>query len=77
VTSRPLHDGVGLIAYLALAHEQGQPPRVTAYISSEAYTVRPPSAAQVPQFPVPSHRTARAGNGQPLTEQQNTEGQEQ
>ncbi|MFD3549982.1 tryptophan dimethylallyltransferase family protein [Streptomyces sp. NPDC058655] len=45
VTSRPLEDGVGLIAYLGLAHQQGRPPRVTAYISSEAYAVRPPAAA--------------------------------
>lgn len=42
VTSRLLHDGVGLIAYLALVYERGRPPRVTAYISSEAYAVRPP-----------------------------------
>ncbi|MFD9030088.1 tryptophan dimethylallyltransferase family protein [Streptomyces sp. NPDC059567] len=45
VTSRRLRDGVGLIAYLGLAHQQGRPPRVTAYISSEAYAVRPPVAA--------------------------------
>ncbi|GKQ35261.1 tryptophan dimethylallyltransferase family protein [Streptomyces sp. A012304] len=44
VTSRRLEDGVGLIAYLALAHQQGHPPRVTAYVSSEAYQVRPPAA---------------------------------
>ncbi|MFH8798987.1 tryptophan dimethylallyltransferase family protein [Streptomyces sp. NPDC017936] len=42
VTSRRLEDGVGLIAYLALTHQQGRPPRVTTYISSEAYAVRPP-----------------------------------
>ncbi|WP_232246546.1 tryptophan dimethylallyltransferase family protein [Kitasatospora mediocidica] len=42
-TSRRLEDGVGLIAYLALAHQQGRPPRVTVYISSEAYAVRPPA----------------------------------
>jgi DMATS type aromatic prenyltransferase len=42
VTSRQPEDGVGLIAYLALAHQQGHPPRVTAYISSEAYEVRRP-----------------------------------
>ncbi|MFE0456908.1 tryptophan dimethylallyltransferase family protein [Streptomyces sp. NPDC058914] len=42
VTSRRPEDGVGLVAYLALAHQQGRPPRVTAYISSEAYEVRPP-----------------------------------
>jgi DMATS type aromatic prenyltransferase len=43
VTGRPLEDGVGLIAYLALAHQHGRSPRVTVYISSEAYAVRPPS----------------------------------
>ncbi|MDH6111706.1 DMATS type aromatic prenyltransferase [Kitasatospora sp. MAP12-15] len=43
VTSRRLEDGAGLIAYLALAHQQGRPPRVTVYISSEAYQVRPPA----------------------------------
>ncbi|WP_217139814.1 tryptophan dimethylallyltransferase family protein [Streptomyces sp. AC627_RSS907] len=42
VTERRPEDGVGLIAYLALAHQQGRPPRVTAYLSSEAYAVRPP-----------------------------------
>ncbi|MGW7454545.1 tryptophan dimethylallyltransferase family protein [Streptomyces sp. NPDC054787] len=48
VTARPLQDGVGLIAYLGLAHQRGRPPRVTAYISSEAYEVRPPAAAPAP-----------------------------
>ncbi|MET8568878.1 tryptophan dimethylallyltransferase family protein [Streptomyces sp. NPDC004783] len=38
---RPEH-GVGLIAYLALAHQRDHAPRVTAYLSSEAYAVRPP-----------------------------------
>lgn len=42
LTERRPEDGVGLIAYLALAHEQDRPPRVTAYLSSEAYAVRPP-----------------------------------
>lgn len=41
LTPRRLQDGAGLIAYLALAHEKGRSPRVTAYISSEAYEVRP------------------------------------
>ncbi|RSS70317.1 prenyltransferase [Streptomyces sp. WAC06614] len=45
LTSRPLHEGVGLIAYLALVHQEGRPPRVTAYLSSEAYAVRPPADA--------------------------------
>lgn len=44
VTPRRPEDGVGLIAYLALALQQGRPPRVTAYISAEAYEVRPPVA---------------------------------
>ncbi|MGW0770099.1 tryptophan dimethylallyltransferase family protein [Streptomyces sp. NPDC002676] len=44
LTPRRLSDGVGLIAYLALAHQQGCPPRVTAYLSSEAYAVRAPAA---------------------------------
>lgn len=44
VTSRRPRDGVGLIAYLALTYQHGRPPRVTTYISSEAYAVRPPVA---------------------------------
>ncbi|WP_328973237.1 tryptophan dimethylallyltransferase family protein [Streptomyces sp. NBC_00239] len=44
VTARRPEDGVGLIAYLALVHQQGRPPRITAYVSSEAYAVRPPAA---------------------------------
>ncbi|GAQ62390.1 tryptophanase [Streptomyces scabiei] len=56
LTPRAPQDGAGLIAYLALAHEQHQPPRVTTYISSEAYEVRPPN--------IPSaHRTAPAAAG--------------
>ncbi|WP_240124714.1 tryptophan dimethylallyltransferase family protein [Streptomyces sp. MUM 136J] len=43
VTDRRLVDGVGLLAYLGLAHQHGHPPRVTVYISAEAYAVRPPS----------------------------------
>ncbi|MFD4530191.1 tryptophan dimethylallyltransferase family protein [Streptomyces sp. NPDC058470] len=42
VTSRLPQDGVGLIAYLALTQQHGRPPRVTTYISSEAYAARPP-----------------------------------
>ncbi|MFJ9041186.1 tryptophan dimethylallyltransferase family protein [Streptomyces sp. NPDC102406] len=42
LTQRPLADGVGLIAYLALVYERNRPPRITAYLSSEAYLVRPP-----------------------------------
>ncbi|MFD6194479.1 tryptophan dimethylallyltransferase family protein [Streptomyces sp. NPDC060275] len=47
LTERRPEDGVGLIAYLALAHQQDQPPRVTAYLSSEAYAVRPPAVETV------------------------------
>ncbi|GAB2736775.1 tryptophan dimethylallyltransferase family protein [Streptomyces bullii] len=42
LTTRQLSDGAGLIAYLALAYERGRPLRITAYVSSEAYAVRPP-----------------------------------
>ncbi|MGC0327693.1 DMATS type aromatic prenyltransferase [Streptomyces sp. SAI-170] len=42
VTSRLPEEGIGLIAYLALVHQQDRPPRLTAYLSSEAYAVRPP-----------------------------------
>lgn len=43
LSTRQLSDGVGLIAYLALAHERDRRPRITAYVSSEAYAVRPPA----------------------------------
>ncbi|MFJ8110549.1 tryptophan dimethylallyltransferase family protein [Streptomyces sp. NPDC096132] len=52
VTSRRPEDGVGLVAYLGLAHQHGRPPRIMTYISSEAYEVRPPAA------PVPAEATA-------------------
>ncbi|QFQ95673.1 tryptophanase [Streptomyces phaeolivaceus] len=45
VTPRSPRDGVGLIAYVALAHERGRPPRVTTYLSSEAYEVRSPNTS--------------------------------
>ncbi|WP_380284340.1 tryptophan dimethylallyltransferase family protein [Kitasatospora purpeofusca] len=43
LTGRRPQDGVGLIAYLALAHQRGLPPRLTVYLSAEAYRVRPPT----------------------------------
>ncbi|MFF9281874.1 tryptophan dimethylallyltransferase family protein [Streptomyces griseosporeus] len=43
LTARRPADGVGLVAYLGLAHQQGRPPRVTVYLSAEAYAVRPPT----------------------------------
>ncbi|MYS54371.1 prenyltransferase, partial [Streptomyces sp. SID6013] len=52
LTERRPEDGVGLIAYLALAHQRNQAPRVTAYLSSEAYAVRPPAVETV-RRPVP------------------------
>ncbi|MGV9621684.1 tryptophan dimethylallyltransferase family protein [Streptomyces tendae] len=52
LTERRPEDGAGLIAYLALAHQGDRPPRVTAYLSSEAYAVRPPVVGTVRQ-PVP------------------------
>lgn len=50
VTGRPLTEGVGLLAYVSLATQQGRPPRVTVYVSAEAYRVRPPNVlAQQPE----------------------------
>ncbi|WP_077797336.1 tryptophan dimethylallyltransferase family protein [Streptomyces sp. JHA26] len=54
LTGRRPEDGVGLIAYLALAHQQDRAPRVTAYLSSEAYAVRPPAVREV-RDPVAVH----------------------
>ncbi|MEU7005486.1 tryptophan dimethylallyltransferase family protein [Streptomyces sp. NPDC046332] len=56
VTPRRLRDGVGLVAYVGLAHQVGRPTRVTTYISSEAYAVRPPAVGAAP-----SRRTPTAG----------------
>ncbi|WP_435613155.1 tryptophan dimethylallyltransferase family protein [Streptomyces sp. bgisy159] len=47
LTRRRLEDGVGLIAYLSVAHQSGRPPRATVYLSSEAYQVRPPALASL------------------------------
>ncbi|MEU6986667.1 tryptophan dimethylallyltransferase family protein [Streptomyces sp. NPDC046324] len=60
VTGRRPEDGVGLIAYLALVHQRGKPTRVTAYISSEAYQVRPPVAVPVPRAAEAVPRTTQA-----------------
>ncbi|GLW53362.1 prenyltransferase [Kitasatospora phosalacinea] len=53
LTPRRLEDGVGLIAYLAMVHQQGHDTRLTAYLSSEAYRVRPPNRR--PTGPRPAH----------------------
>ncbi|MER5434418.1 tryptophan dimethylallyltransferase family protein [Streptomyces sp. NPDC002588] len=58
VTPRRLEDGLGLVAYLGLAHQQGRPPRIMTYISSEAYEVRPPAAPLPAEAPA---ETAAAG----------------
>ncbi|WP_416971152.1 tryptophan dimethylallyltransferase family protein [Streptomyces sp. 4F14] len=42
LTSRRPEDGAGLIAYLALVHQQDRPARITTYLSAEAYEVRAP-----------------------------------
>jgi len=42
LTQRQLAEGAGLIAYLALVCERDRRPRITAYLSSEAYAVPPP-----------------------------------
>lgn len=42
MTSRRLSDGVGLISYVSFARSTGGPPRVTVYLSPEAYAVHPP-----------------------------------
>lgn len=56
LTSRRLDNGAGLIAYLALSHADGQPPRVMAYLSTEAYRIRPPAPSRgtgAAEFPSP------------------------
>ncbi|MEW1930286.1 tryptophan dimethylallyltransferase family protein [Streptomyces sp. NPDC088360] len=75
LTQRQLTDGVGLIAYLALVYERNRQPRITAYLSSEAYLTRAPTeqyaqvgllAAQRTQSALNSGRTA-AGYAIPHT----------
>ncbi|MFG2881445.1 tryptophan dimethylallyltransferase family protein [Streptomyces sp. NPDC048297] len=59
VTARRLEDGVGLIAYLSVAHQAGRPPRVSVYVSSEAYRIRPPALR--PPVPRPLAERVAAG----------------
>ncbi|MEU7205374.1 tryptophan dimethylallyltransferase family protein [Streptomyces sp. NPDC045470] len=42
LTPRRLESGRGLVAYLALSFEHAQPPRITAYLASQAYAATPP-----------------------------------
>ncbi|MFM9588187.1 tryptophan dimethylallyltransferase family protein [Streptomyces scabiei] len=57
LTVRPLDAGVGLISYLSLVQAARQAPRITVYLSSEAYRVFPPrtdrAAATDPHQPPP------------------------
>ncbi|MEU8347387.1 Tryptophan dimethylallyltransferase [Actinomadura meyerae] len=60
LTSRPLDAGVGLISYLTLAQADRCPPRVTAYLSSEAYRVQPVRRSSVRRSTV-----GAPGSGEP------------
>lgn len=62
LTQRQLTDGVGLIAYLALVYERNRPPRVTAYLSSEAYLTRPPQEQFAHVDALPAQRPQSAPN---------------
>ncbi|MEV0124446.1 tryptophan dimethylallyltransferase family protein [Streptomyces sp. NPDC050703] len=62
LTRRQLTDGVGLIAYLALVYERNRQPRITAYLSSEAYLTRPPQEQYAQAGHVPAQRTRNALN---------------
>lgn len=42
VTDRELSAGVGLVSYLSVAQERGSNPRITTYLSAEAFAVQPP-----------------------------------
>ncbi|MGW5733062.1 MULTISPECIES: tryptophan dimethylallyltransferase family protein [Streptomyces] len=60
LTRRQLTDGVGLIAYLAVVYERNRQPRVTAYLSSEAYQIRPPTEQTAPAGPPAAHQPQSA-----------------
>ncbi|MFI7006533.1 tryptophan dimethylallyltransferase family protein [Streptomyces sp. NPDC050145] len=62
LTQRQLSDGVGLIAYLALVYERNRQPRITAYLSSEAYLVRPPQEQHAQGKPAPAEQAHRLAN---------------
>ena len=62
LTQRQLTDGVGLIAYLALVYERNRQPRITAYLSSEAYLTRPPQEQYAHVGLLPAQRTQSALN---------------
>ncbi|WP_447034723.1 tryptophan dimethylallyltransferase family protein [Streptomyces sp. DSM 118878] len=60
LTQRQLTDGVGLIAYLALVYERNRQPRITAYLSSEAYLTRPPQEQYAHVGLLPAQRAQSA-----------------
>ncbi|APY84966.1 prenyltransferase [Streptomyces alfalfae] len=62
LTRRRLSDGVGLIAYLALVYERNRQPRITAYLSSEAYLTRPPQEQDAQAGLLPAQRTKNTSN---------------
>ncbi|MEV0637471.1 tryptophan dimethylallyltransferase family protein [Streptomyces sp. NPDC050619] len=62
LTARPLSAGVGLIPYLSLVQASRQAPRITAYLSAEAYRVFPPREDAGSGSPADDRRAAdRAG----------------
>ncbi|MGW6907742.1 tryptophan dimethylallyltransferase family protein [Streptomyces sp. NPDC054940] len=58
LTARRLSAGVGLISYLSLVQAGGQAPRITAYLSAEAYRVLPPREDAGPGGPADGRRAA-------------------
>lgn len=57
LTTRRLSAGVGLISYLGLVQAERRDPRVTVYLSSEAYHVLPPREDFAPGRPAAAHTT--------------------
>ncbi|GGX29566.1 tryptophan dimethylallyltransferase family protein [Streptomyces chartreusis] len=58
LTTRRLSAGVGLIPYLSLVQAGRQAPRITVYLSPEAYRVFPPREDAGPSSPADSRRAA-------------------
>ncbi|UIX32497.1 tryptophan dimethylallyltransferase family protein [Streptomyces sp. GQFP] len=60
LTARQLGAGVGLIPYLSLVQAGRRAPRITVYLSSEAYGVLPPREDAVPGVPADGGHSAAA-----------------
>lgn len=58
LTTRNLSAGVGLISYLSLVQAGRQAPRITAYLSAEAYRVFPPREDAGPESAADGRRVA-------------------